>query len=138
MDLTQCHSWNSLPCSHQHTFSIATFYRPPATTISFDSTSSSPEKENTNSNRLGPPPLEEARRAFGPSTHYRESDRDVETELEKLPLFDLHLIDGKYVLHYDDKHNAKRLRGVIISDKRGCMLGKNIISKSIRIPIQCI
>ena len=54
--LTQCHSWNSLPCSHQHTFIIATFYRPPATTISYDSTSSSPEKENTSSNRLGPPP----------------------------------------------------------------------------------
>ena len=33
-------------------------------------------------------------------------------------------------MYYDDKHNAKRLRGVIISDKRGCMLGKNIISKS--------
>ena len=54
--LTQCHSWNSLPCSHQQTFSIATFYRPPATTISFYSTSSSPEKENSSSNRLGTPP----------------------------------------------------------------------------------
>ena len=54
--LTQCHSWNSLPCNHQHTFSIATFYRPPATTISYDSTSSSPEKEITSSNRLGIPP----------------------------------------------------------------------------------
>ena len=57
-------------------------------------------------------------------------DRDVKTELKKLPLFHLHIIDGKYALYYDDKHNAKRLRGVIISDKRGCMLGKNIISKS--------
>ena len=54
--LTHCHSWSSLPCSHQQTFSIATFYRPPATTISFNSTSSSPEKENSSSNRLGPPP----------------------------------------------------------------------------------
>ena len=35
-------------------------------------------------------------------------DRDVKTELEKLPLFDLHIIDGKYALYYDDKHNAKR------------------------------
>ena len=33
-------------------------------------------------------------------------------------------------MYYDDKHNAERLRGVIISDKRGCTLGKNIISKS--------
>ena len=57
-------------------------------------------------------------------------DRDVKTEFEKLSLFDLHIIDGKYALYYDDKHNAERLRGVIISDKRGCMLGKNIISKS--------
>ena len=32
-------------------------------------------------------------------------DRDVKTELEKLPLFDLHVIDGKYALYYDDKHN---------------------------------
>ena len=40
--------------SHQQTFSIAT-YRPPATTISFYSTSSSPEKENVSSNRLGTP-----------------------------------------------------------------------------------
>ena len=48
-------SWNSLPCSHQQTFIIATFYRPPATTISFYSTSSAPEKENTISNRLGTP-----------------------------------------------------------------------------------
>ena len=51
-----CHSCNSLPCSHQQTFSIATFYRPPATTISFYSTSSPPEKENVSRNRLGPPP----------------------------------------------------------------------------------
>ena len=54
--LTQCYSWNNLPCSHQQTSSIATFYRPPATTISFYSTSSSPEKEISSSNRLGPPP----------------------------------------------------------------------------------
>ena len=57
-------------------------------------------------------------------------DRDVKTELEKLPLFDLHIIDGKCALYYDDKHNVKRLRGVNKPDKRGCMLGKNIISKS--------
>ena len=49
-----------LPCSHQQTFSFATFYRPPATTISFYSTSSSPEKENSSSNRLGPPPPPQA------------------------------------------------------------------------------
>ena len=72
--LTQCHSWNSLPWSHQQTFIIATFYRPPATTTSFYSTSSSLEKENPSSNMLGTPLSRggwEARRAFGPSTHYR-------------------------------------------------------------------
>ena len=65
--LTQCHSWNSLPCSHQQTFIIATFYRPPATTISFYSTSSSPEKENTSSNRLGTPLSRGAEKPEGPS-----------------------------------------------------------------------
>ena len=72
--LTQCHSWNSLPCSHQQFSIIATFYSPPATTISFYSTTSSPEKENPSSNRLGTPLSRggwEARRDFGPSTHYR-------------------------------------------------------------------
>ena len=40
-----CHSWNSLPCSHQQVSIIAT-YRLPATTISFYSTTSSaPEKK---------------------------------------------------------------------------------------------
>ena len=71
--LTQCHSWNSLPCNHQQTLIITT-YRPPATTISFYSTSSSPENENPSSNRLGTHlsrGVEKPRRAFGPSTHYR-------------------------------------------------------------------
>ena len=65
--LSQCHSWNSLPCSHQQTFIIATFYRPPATTISFYSTSSSPEKENTISNRLGTPLSRGVEQPEGPS-----------------------------------------------------------------------
>ena len=42
-------------CSHQQFSIIATFYRPPATTISFYSTTSSPEKKKTSSNRLGTP-----------------------------------------------------------------------------------
>ena len=52
--LTQSHSWNSLPCSSHQEFSIIATYRPPATTISY-STSSSPEKKNPSSNRLGIP-----------------------------------------------------------------------------------
>ena len=51
--VTQCHSWNSLPCSHQQ-FSIIATYRPPATTNSYSTTS--PEKKNPSSNRLGTPP----------------------------------------------------------------------------------
>ena len=77
---TNIPSWNSLPCSHQYTFSIATFYRPPATTISYDSTSSSPEKEITSRNRLGtpppPPPLDgglRSQKGLRPFTHYRIS-----------------------------------------------------------------
>ena len=31
-------------------------------------------------------------------------DRDVKTDLEKLPLFDLHIIDGIYALYYDKHH----------------------------------
>ena len=60
-------SWNSLPCSHHHTFSIATFYRPPATTISYDSTSSSPDKEIKSRNRLGTPPRRGVEKPEGPS-----------------------------------------------------------------------
>ena len=74
---SRCHSWNSLPCSHQHTFSIATFYRPPATTNSYDSTSSSPDKEFTSRNRLGTPPRRGVEKPEGPSalqptTEYRK------------------------------------------------------------------
>ena len=57
-------------------FSIATFYRPPATTISYDSNSSSPEKEYTSRNRLGTPPRRGVEKPEGPSalqptTEYR-------------------------------------------------------------------
>ena len=75
--LTQCHSWNSLPCSHYQTFSIATFYRPPATTISFYSTSSSPEKENPSSIRLGTPGGMRSQKGLRPfNTLQRISDRN--------------------------------------------------------------
>ena len=57
-------------------FSIATFHRPPATTISYDSNSSSPEKEYTSRNRLGIPPRRGVEKPEGPSalqptTEYR-------------------------------------------------------------------
>lgn len=33
-------------------------------------------------------------------------------------------------LHFDDKHNRKRLRGAIIPDSRGCLIDGNVISQS--------
>ena len=57
-------------------------------------------------------------------------ERNVRTELEKLPLFYLHIIGGARALYFDDKHNGKRFRGVLISDTRGCLVGKNVISNS--------
>ena len=52
--LTHCHSWNNRPCIQQQFSIIASCYRPPATTISvFSYTSTSPEKKNRSSNRLG-------------------------------------------------------------------------------------
>ena len=46
-------------------------------------------------------------------------NKDVKEVLGKLPLFDLHVIEGKMALFFDDKHNSKRFRGAIISDSRG-------------------
>lgn len=57
-------------------------------------------------------------------------DKDIRTLLGGLPLFHLYIIDGQHALYFDDKHNAKRLRGVLISCSRGCMVGKSIISQS--------
>ena len=57
-------------------------------------------------------------------------NKDVKELLGKLPLFDLHVIDGKMALFFDDKHNSKRFRGVIISDSRGCLVDGNVISQS--------
>ena len=65
--VAHCHSWNSLPCSHQQFSIIATFYRPPATTISFYSTTSSPEKKKPSSNRLGTPLSRGVEKPEGPS-----------------------------------------------------------------------
>ena len=61
---------------HPQQFSVITScYRPPATTISvFSYTSTAPVKKNRSSNRLATP-LREARRGFGPSTHYRNQER---------------------------------------------------------------
>ena len=53
--LTHCHGWNSLPCIHQQFSIIASCNRPPATTISIYSYTSSPGKKKTSSNRLGTP-----------------------------------------------------------------------------------
>ena len=47
-----------------------------------------------------------------------------------MPLFDLHVIEGKMAHFFDDKHNSKRFRGAIISDSRGCLVDGNVISQS--------
>ena len=65
--LTHYHSWHILPCNHQQFSIIATFYRPPATTISYSTTTSSPEKKKTSSNRLGTPLSRGAEKPEGPS-----------------------------------------------------------------------
>ena len=57
-------------------------------------------------------------------------DKDIRTIVEKLTLFDLYINDGLRALFIDGKHNVKRFRGVLISCSRGCMVGRNIISKS--------
>ena len=57
-------------------------------------------------------------------------DKEEMEILGKLQLFDLHIIDVKMALFFDDKHNSKRMRGVIISDSRGCLLDGIVISQS--------
>ena len=57
-------------------------------------------------------------------------NKNVKEILCKLPLFDLHIINGIMALYFDDKHNGKRFRGVLISDSRGCLVNGTIISKS--------
>ena len=48
------------------------------------------------------------------------SDQVVKCKLKALPLFDLHVINGEKALYFDDKHCAKRFRGVLVSESRGC------------------
>ena len=57
-------------------------------------------------------------------------NKNLRELLGTLPLFDLHVIDGIMACFFDDKHNGKRLRGVIISDSRGCLVDGNVISQS--------
>ena len=55
-------------------------------------------------------------------------DNDIQSVLRKMPLFDSSFINGEKALYFDDKHNAKRLRSALISDKRGCKVNGTVIS----------
>ena len=56
-------------------------------------------------------------------------DAQVKKKLDQLPLFDLNVINGEKALHFDDKHCAKRFRGVIVSESRGCKVDGFIIAR---------
>ena len=44
-------------------------------------------------------------------------------------MFDLNFIDGDKALYFDDKHNSKRVRSVVISDTRGCKVEESVLAK---------
>ena len=56
-------------------------------------------------------------------------DLQVKKKLDQLPLFDLNVINGEKALYFDDKHCAKRFRGVIVSESRGCKVDGFIIAR---------
>ena len=90
---TQYHSWNSLPCSNQQFSIIATFYRPPATTISFYSTSSL-EKKNPSSNRLGTPLSRGIEKPEGPSALQPTTELVFACKYVNLPHYLRHNVDA--------------------------------------------
>ncbi len=56
------------------------------------------------------------------------ADRD--SIFYKMVLFDCNLLFGKYGVNFDVKHLVKRIRGILISDKRNIILIKHPINKS--------
>ena len=46
-------------------------------------------------------------------------DNEMKRLFKQLNLFDLNFIDGDQAFYLDDKHNLKRMRTMVISDKRG-------------------
>ena len=53
----------------------------------------------------------------------------IKDKLKALLLFDCNIINGDKALYFDDKHCAKRFRGVIISETRGCKIDGVIIAR---------
>ena len=56
-------------------------------------------------------------------------DKEINALMKKMPLFDLKLVNGDKALYFDDKHNGKRMRTVIISETRGCKINGSVISR---------
>ena len=61
---------------------------------------------------------------------YREANQENHI-LSQLKLFPQNFLLGKFGINFDPKHLVKRLRGIIISDKRSITLIKRPINKSI-------
>ena len=68
------------------------------------------------------------RRRFFNSRMKIIKDNEIKSSLKKLSLFDLKFIDGYKALYFDDKHNSKRIRSVVISDTRGCKVGRSVLA----------
>ena len=56
-------------------------------------------------------------------------DVQMKKKLDQLLLFDLNVINGEKALYFDDKHCAKRFRGVIVSESCGCKVDGFIIAR---------
>ena len=115
----------------QHRHLLHTFYIPPATTISFYSTSSSPEKENVSSNRLGtppPPPRRGVEKPEGPSALQptTENQQSAFSAWRKLVLNKVNLILEK---------SPKSLANPILSDPHKIQDLKNIQYRFVIVPV---
>ena len=56
-------------------------------------------------------------------------DNEMKCFLKQLELFDLNFVDGDKALYFDDKHNLKRMRTSVISDKRGTKISGTVLAK---------
>ena len=64
-------------------------------------------------------------------------DNEMKCFLKQLELFDLNFVDGDKALYFDivldydfdDKHNLKRMRTLVISDKRGTKISGTVLAK---------
>ena len=56
-------------------------------------------------------------------------DNEMKCFLKQLEFFDLNFVDGDKALYFDDKHNLKRMRTLVISDKRGTKISGTVLAK---------